>query len=399
MRNVAIVNVCNWGSTGKLAIGLYNSLKNEGLKPLFCYGRGDKSKDAGYYQFGTKIEIWWHYLMAHLTGLEGCFSKMATKRMLYQLDRHHIDTIFIFNLRGYFINQKLLFTYAAKHSVKVVYVMVDEFPYLGICGYKEGCNLYKNDCSKCPKGRFNKLWYFFSPGKRLFQIKKEGYDSIKNIVFVGPKYVIDCAKDIPMMKGREFRILDEAIDVCRFKPQDNTELRRQLAIKPEQVAVVCVAPVRFPTKGTRYFLEVARRFELDNRFVFVQVGYEDGYLDNLPSNYIKVGFLRDQDELSKYYSLADLFVFPSYQDTMPNACLEALASGSPLLCFDIEGMPYIGDSTVASFVKPHSVNEMCNVIANSCPKSQKQINICREYALKRYDNREYGKKLIEIGNK
>ena len=142
---------------------------------------------------------------------------------------------------------------------------------------------------------------------------------------------------------------------------------------------------------------MARKFEGDSRFSFVHVGFDlpKGTVD-LPSNYIPIGFLKDQEKLAQYYSLGDLFVFPSVLDTMPNACLEALASGTPLLCFNISGMPFIADNTVATFVAPRDVNAMADVVRHTNKKTQEIINACRNYALRRYDNQLYFERLCNI---
>ena len=44
----------------------------------------------------------------------------------------------------------------------------------------------------------------------------------------------------------------------------------------------------------------------------------------------RVGFLQ-QEEIVKYYAVADLFVLPSYQDASPLTTIEAIAAGLPLL--------------------------------------------------------------------
>ena len=145
-------------------------------------------------------------------------------------------------------------------------------------------------------------------------------------------------------------------------------------------------------------MELARKFEGNPRYVFIHVGYLNKKKENLPTNYTPIGFVRDQNLLAEYFSIGDIFVFPSLLDTMPNACLDALACGTPLLCFDISGMPYVGNSDVATFVEPRNVKAMAEVIMKVEPKEQETIKQCRDYALQRYDSRKYNEKLINIAN-
>ena len=98
----------------------------------------------------------------------------------------------------------------------------------------------------------------------------------------------------------------------------------------------------------------------------------------------------------QYYSLGDLFVFPSLMDSMSNACLDALACGTPLLCFNTSGMPFLGDDSVLTLVEPESVDQLVDAISRTKKKTQEQIDTCRNYALKRYDSRKYFERLAVI---
>ena len=121
-------------------------------------------------------------------------------------------------------------------------------------------------------------------------------------------------------------------------------------------------------KGGRYYIDLARRFENDDRFVFVHVGYRNRKEENLPGNFIPIGFVNDMNLLADYFSIGDLFVFPSLLDTMPNACLDALACGTPILCFNISGMPYIANDEIGTFVEPRKVLMNLARVVNSVQK-------------------------------
>lgn len=396
MNKIAIINTCDWGSTGKIAKGLQAYLKRNGMGALFCYGRGTKRDDKDCFRFCSVLEVFLHYAHTYLTGrLNGC-SNAATKRLIAKLQEEQVKEVYLINLHGYILNEHLFLDYLANDDIHVVYIMADESAYLGNCTYRLGCEEYKNGCSECRNLHGLSKMIFPDTSQKAFSVKKAAYERIKHVTFVGPEFVIIGARTSPLMENKNLEIVDEAIDVEVNSPLDTTQLREKLGIKLNQIVIVCVAPFSYPRKGVRYLVEAARKMEDNENYIFVHVGYDIKDRKRLPKNYIPIGYVNGQQELAHYYSLADLFVFPSIQDTMPNACLEALACGSPLLCFNISGMPYIADKSVMTLVEARNVIQMVEVIMGIQKKDETIIKTCRNYALKRFDNRKYFEKLTCI---
>ena len=397
-NSYAIINTCDFGSTGKIAIGLLNYLKEKGEEAIFCYGRGNKQSSDDRYLFSSNAEVVLHYVNNKITGQLNSSSVFA-RRLINKLRQRKVKNIFIINLHGYYINEKMFLDYLISDQINVVYIMADESAFLGNCTYRNGCENYLKQCVNCPKQRgISKI--LFPKASNLAYLKKlHAYNAISNIVFVAPEFVIKSSSDAPLLKGKMTSIVDEAIDVQVNHPKDTSLLRRKLGIADDVIVIGCVAPYSYERKGVRFLIDAARRLQGDKRFVFVQVGYDSKDKSHLPSNYIPIGYVSNQDELTEYYSLADLFVFPSLQDTMPNACLEALACGSPLLCFDISGMPYIADETVMTLVEPKNIDHMVSAIVDTKKKTEQTIQKCRDYALNRFDNQKYFSRLLEIMNK
>ena len=392
MTTSAIINTSDFGSTGRIATGLQDYLMAKGERCILCYGQGIQRDDDERYKFAGFRDMAIHKMNNVFTGSLCCASVSATNRLVKRLRKLKVKNVYLINLHGLYLNERILFDYLVSDGIRVVYIMADESAFLGNCFYRNGCKKYKTECRGC--NLQNSLQRNIKPdaSHKAYLIKRSAYSQM-NAVFVAPEFVIQSAKESPLLDGCKTEIIDEAIDVSRNYPKNTTALRESLGINDNIIVIVCVAPFSDPRKGVRYYLEAARLLENDSRFVFVQVGYNLSDKSELPKNYIPIGFVNNQETLAEYYSLADLFVFPSLADTMPNACLEALACGSPLLCFNVSGMPFIGDETVMTLVPEKDVEQMAKVILKTNKKNETVISTCREYAMRRYDNQKYFQKL------
>ncbi len=400
MKRVAIFNTCISGSTGKIAVALHRTLLKKGYTSFFFYGRKDGETGTNYYTIGNRLSQLIHIAIARFLGLQGFGSFFATRRVLSFMTEQRIDTVIIVSPHGYYLNEKQLLKYIATNKIKTVYIMVDEYAFLGKCGYSTYCKNYLSGCHHCPKIRQYPKSFFVNGAPHIYKMKERAYKEIDRITFVGPAYTVSQAQKSPLLCGKQIEVVDEAINTDFYTPRNTQSLREKLGIKQDSIVLVCIAPYSNERKGCKYYVDLAKRFEGDPRFIFVHVGFDVPFEKvNIPSNYLPIGFITDQDELASYYSLGDLFVFLSISDTMPNTCLEALSAGTPLLCFNTSGMPYIADETVATFVEVADVNALEKVIENTNKKTTVDIKRCRDYALSRYDEKEYHEKIIEIVNR
>lgn len=395
MENIAIINVVPDKSTGKIGFGLYKYLSDKKYNVKFCYGRGTIDNDRNCYKIDKNYEIYLHAAVTRMVGLQG--SMKATKRLVSYLRKNQVKTVYILNVNGYYLNENILFRYLSRDNIHVVYIMIDEYAFLGRCCYQEGCMRYMRGCGKCPRARsLYPQSFFFDTSRIRFKAKSKNYKSMKKIMFVGPKYVVQKAKKSPLMHNMKTAVLDEAIDVDFYRPRNTNAIKEIYGIQKDDFVAVCITPYPNKRKGGEYFIQLAREFKEEAKYKFVHVGVS-GKVDDRPANYIPIGYIKDQEQLAQFYSLGDVFVFPSLEDTMPNACLEALSCGTPLVCFDISGMPYLGDERVLTLAAPKDVRELKKIISHMEKKTEDISRTCREYARTRYDNKNYYRKLELLG--
>lgn len=83
-----------------------------------------------------------------------------------------------------------------------------------------------------------------------------------------------------------------------------------------------------------------RKSSIDFHYIICGHGALSKYLLNLVEK-LKltdyVSFLGYRNDMMEIYQIADLFLFPSYQEGLPMALLEAMAYGLPVVCSEIRG--------------------------------------------------------------
>jgi glycosyltransferase len=63
----------------------------------------------------------------------------------------------------------------------------------------------------------------------------------------------------------------------------------------------------------------------------------------------RISFLGYREDMAEIFQASDIFLFPSFQEGLPRAMLEAMASGLPVICSEIRGnTDLMGDSWILS---------------------------------------------------
>ncbi|MEY2544377.1 MAG: UDP-glucose:(heptosyl)LPS alpha,3-glucosyltransferase [Verrucomicrobiota bacterium] len=121
------------------------------------------------------------------------------------------------------------------------------------------------------------------------------------------------------------------LDQFRFDPALREKSRADLKLKPDEIALL-FAGSGWERKGLRFAIE-AMELCRDRKLRLLVAGRGDasGYKPKRFFTEEPVRFLGEVTDLRPIYAAADIFILPSIYDPFSNACLEALASGLPVI--------------------------------------------------------------------
>ncbi len=94
-------------------------------------------------------------------------------------------------------------------------------------------------------------------------------------------------------------------------------------------------------------------------------------------------FLGRFDDVRPYYSMMDIFVFPSYREGFPNAVLEACSMELPVIATDINGCNEIIDDEINGLlIEPKSRSSLRNALIKLIESPEIRGNMAREGRLR-----------------
>ena len=400
MRILQINTTVNSGSTGRIAEDIGKVLMANGHESYIAYGRGNQKSQSKLIKIGTQIDLYFHRLKTKLFDRHGFGSKKATKDLIVEIEKVNPDVIGLHNIHGYYINIEILFNFIAKKKIPVLWTFHDCWSFTGHCTFFDsiGCEKWKTQCEKCPKINSYPSSMGMDNSYYNYNTKKHLINQLQHLKIITPSQWLRKLTLQSYLKKFPVACIHNGIDLSLFRPIENTiYLTKKLDLINKKV-LLGVASIWDKRKGLEDFVKLSTN--LPNEYQIILIGLSDKQIKCMPKNIIGVKRTESITELAAYYSLAHVFVNPTYQDNFPTTNIEALACGTPVITYDTGGSPEAIDSETGEAIQKGEIQLLKQAIEKWCLTNSIELSKkCRKRAEILFNKEDRYLEYLEIYNK
>lgn len=220
----------------------------------------------------------------------------------------------------------------------VVWTLHDMNALTGGCHFTQGCQRYQQGCGQCPQ--------LPRPSdddcsRQFHELKRASLRGIDLHVVTASRWLGERARESPILESaKSFHRIPYGLPMKRCEPIDREDARRSWGLEPDQFVFAFGAlDLENRRKGTGELMAALERLGRRDRVIGLALG--GGEIDDSEIGFEirSLGMIPRLEDRISVYSACDAFVLPSTEDNLPLTGLEALASGTAIIGFDIGGIP------------------------------------------------------------
>ena len=376
MRILLLNCVYREGSTGKIVASIADTLRAQGHEVLTCYGLGNPHIDEYSQKVCSQMEHNINAVIGRITGIPYGGIHLSNWRVRRIIESFKPDVVHIHCINASTFNVYELLHYLAKAGIKTVMTLHAEIFHTAGCEHAYECEKWKVGCYDCKVYKQRTHSLLFDRSKASY---KKIYDAVNafssdklTITAVSP-WLADRAKQSAIMKRYKVVYVPNGINTEIFHYWENVGLIDRSNYKK---VVLFVTPHfgmdKNDVKGSHYLPQIASKLP-DYKFIVV-AGRTDDNIPPLPSNIQQLGCAKNQEELARLYSEADVTLLLSRRETFSMVTAESLCCGTSVIGFEAGGPESIALSKYCCFVRQGDVSVIVEKIRDfQIDKSAKQI--------------------------
>lgn len=326
-------------------------------------------------------------------GLQYKFHPFSSRTILEVTKKFSPDVISLHNVHGGYFQTSLLIELSK--IAPIVWTLHDMWAFTANAAHTFGDDSWKGmQSGKNERKLFPQIG--FNTGNWLLKEKKRIY-SKSNLTIVTPsKWLFNLATQSPVFEGKKIIPIPNGIDLNIFYPRDKVVIKKELGISSSEKVLIFGAEkvLKGNYKGGENLINILK--ELDSRLSqnvhLIIIGHSNlkKLHEFINFEIHETGYVYGEEEIAKYLTAADVFIYPTKADNLPNALIEASACGTPSITYDVGGCKEIIENNSNGFLIPAFneklfVNRLLELLASDSSYHEFAIK-CRQTAENKFDS-------------
>ncbi len=227
----------------------------------------------------------------------------------------------------------------------VVWTLHDQWAFTGGCHYSAGCEKYQSDCVECPQLEDDP----FNLPAAILKDKLEIFKNADLTIVTPSHWMASCARKSKLFKDLRIETIPNSLETNIYTPLPKPEAKKEIGISPETITMLFGAIDGSEKRKGFFELVNAIKFCLNedvfqkllkgDKIRLVCFGRPSHELESIGIPFVTLGHLDSDEKIRRAYSAADIFLLPSLEDNLPNTILESMSCGTPVVAFDVGGLP------------------------------------------------------------
>ncbi len=385
-------------STGRTTRELHNYLTENGHESFIACPYNQDCDDC--FSFSSLNSLHINTLFKMFTGSETSDLYFPNRKLLKYIDKIKPDIVHLRVLHTCGVDLGMLLKHLAKKDIPTVITLHDFWFMTGKCPFYTllNCEKWKTGCGNCPYHNTAGRKQLFDRSAKMLKDKEKWFGDIPRLAVIGVSdWVADEAKQSILKNAKIIKRIYNWIDLDIFKPQEASALREKLNLKDKYVILGVSSGWKLhDRKGLDTYLELAKILPDNYQIVLVGGGSNDL---SLPENVTLLPKTNSTQALAELYSMADVYLNLSAEETFGKVTAEAVSCGTPVIAYDSTANKEIVPPGAGALIKKLDAQEILlqlKIIASK-PKSE-YSNICRAYAEKNFDKNTNIEEYLDLYN-
>lgn len=360
MKLLQINVTSNWGSTGRIVEDIGKEAIERGITSFVAYGRNANNSISNTIRIGTIMDIYVHYIQTRLLDRQGLASVGATKDLVDEIIKIAPDIIHLHNIHGYYLNFPILFKFLAQANIPVIWTLHDCWSFTGHCTHYSfiGCKRWQTSCHNCPQRRMYPKSLLFDRSRKNFVDKLNYFTSMKNLTLVTVSQWLASEIAKSFLKKYPTHVIHNGVDTEVFTPMIGK--KNDFGIAEHKFVILGVASVWSPRKGLQDFFYLRQYLSAD--YIIILIGLDKKQIESLPKGIIGLQRTNSINELAKYYSIADVYLNTSVEETFGLTTVESLSCGVPAIVYNSTACTEVISKETGIVVEPHDIKGIARVL-------------------------------------